>query len=228
MACLNDMGYDVISLETLAEVMTNGSPPLQKCVVITFDDGYSNVYDNAFPILKRYHYPASVFIVGDLVGRESLWAREESMKVQPLMGWGEINEMQRYGLTIGSHTLSHHRLTRLPHNVAAQEITGSKKYLEDTLGCEVAFFAYPYGDYNAQIRRLVSDAGYRGALTARPGFNINTIDPFELRRIDIFGTDSLADFKRKIRFGANIMKQNDVIRYYLHRLAGRMSFHQKP
>jgi peptidoglycan/xylan/chitin deacetylase (PgdA/CDA1 family) len=172
--------------------------------------------------LKQFDFTATVFIVSGLVGKRNQWLKEEEYPEKPLMGWREIDELKSWGITIGSHTINHRRLSTLNYEDARNEIEGSKKFLEDRLGVSTDHFAYPYGDFNDSTVKMVIEAGYKSACSVKSGFNSKEVGLFELRRLDIFGTDSLLQFAIKVAFGTNDGSVRVLSKYYMKRLAEKM------
>jgi peptidoglycan/xylan/chitin deacetylase (PgdA/CDA1 family) len=113
------------------------------------------------------------------------WDLREGEAPEPLMDAGQIRQWLQAGHAIGSHTLSHARVTRLSVRDAREEIGASKKKLEDTFGVPVEHFCYPYGDWNDAVRDLVMEAGYRSACTTIFGVNTPSTPPFALRRLTV-------------------------------------------
>lgn len=233
MAYLKKAGYEVVGIDELIHYMISSNEAHQtneqiqqakphKFVVITFDDGYLDTYENALPILKQFDFTATVFIVSGLVGKRNQWIRDEEYPERPLMGWREIDELKSWGITIGSHTINHRRLSTLDYEDARNEIEGSKKFLEDRLGVSTDHFAYPYGDFNDSTVKMVIEAGYKSACLVKSGFNSKKDSFFELRRLDIFGTDSLLQFAIKVALGTNDGSIMLLTKYYMNRLAEKM------
>jgi peptidoglycan/xylan/chitin deacetylase (PgdA/CDA1 family) len=221
---LKRKGYTPISLDDLYEYFLRRTISLpQKPVIITFDDGYMDNYENAYPILKECGFPAAVFIIGGFVGNTNVWMKSEGYPERPMMGWREIEDMKKDGITIGSHTMNHLRLSILKTEDARKEIDGSKKFLEDKLGVPVDHFAYPYGDMNASFRHIVKTAGYKTACSTRSGFNSDGIDLFELRRLEIYGTDSVVSFGIKLIYGTNDGSVFLPAKYYMKRMVERVN-----
>jgi peptidoglycan/xylan/chitin deacetylase (PgdA/CDA1 family) len=129
--------------------------------------------------------------------------------------------LEKLGFTIGSHSRTHARLTEVDTERAEDEATASKAALEDMLGKEVRHFAYPYGLVNETVRTMVGQAGYRSACSTVPGFNRAGQDPYMLRRIDVFGTDHLWQFRQKLRFGMNEATRLYPVTYYARRIGAR-------
>lgn len=223
MSYLNKAGYRVLGLDVLVNSIKNGSTLPEKSIAITFDDGFADNYDNAFPILKDYGFPATVFAVSRLVDRTNEWMQNEGFPRRKLLGWRELKEMSVNGVTIGSHTTIHPSLTNIEAESARQEIIKSKSDLEDALGKPVHFFAYPYGRFNEEVEKFVREAGYLGACSTRSGFNSDHANPFILRRIEVYGTDSLWKFILKLRFGTNEASLALPLRYYWSRVLHRLS-----
>ena len=230
MAYLKKAGYEVVGIDELIHYMISSNEAhqtnkqiqqakLHRFVVITFDDGYLDTYENALPILAKLNFAATVFIVSGLVGKRNQWIGDEKYPEKYLMGWREIEEMKENGVSIGSHTISHRRLSTLDCEDAKNEIESSKKFLEDRLGTAINHFAYPYGDFNDSTVKMVIEVGYKSACSTKSGFNSKEVSLFELRRLDIFGTDSLLQFAIKVALGTNDGSLQVLAKYYMNRLA---------
>lgn len=155
----------------------------QNRFVITFDDGCRNVMTNAMVPMQQHGFHAIQFIVADLIGKLNEWDIREGEVPEQLMNETEIREWLAAGHSIGSHSLRHLRLTRLSVRDAREEISISKKKLEDTFGVPITHFCYPYGDWNEGVRDLVIEAGYTTASTLDYGVNTAETNPKSLRRI---------------------------------------------
>jgi len=170
----------------------------QKVVVLTFDDAYRDFYENAFPFLVENNIKAIVFVPAGLVGQFNKWDYEKVRAIKPIMDWGQLKDLVDAGMEVGSHTITHPYLTRLPFAQAKEEIEGSKKLLEDKLGVEIRAFCYPYGDYNEQIRDMVAEAGYSVAYTTVSGSVEESPNFYEIRRVTVFGNDFLPKLLMKV------------------------------
>jgi peptidoglycan/xylan/chitin deacetylase (PgdA/CDA1 family) len=121
------------------------------------------------PVMQRYGYTGTVFVIGEMVGKTTRWRDAEGWLPQlPLMDWRQIRELHRLGFEVGAHSLSHHYLTALDDQQLCDEVKGAKLFLEDELAAEVAIFAYPYGDYDERVIDELIRAGYRGACATIP------------------------------------------------------------
>lgn len=154
-----------------------------KRVVLTFDDGFANVLEHAVEPLRESGFAAIQFLVADLLGKTNEWESSVGERAEALMDAGQVREWLAAGHDIGSHTLTHPFLTRLPAVDAREEIAASKRRLEDLFGRVIEHFCYPYGDWNPAVRDLVIEAGYRTACTTDFGVNTGVVSPFELRRV---------------------------------------------
>jgi len=152
-------------------------------VILTFDDGFSDVLEHALPVLRQHGFKAIQFLVADLLGKTSEWQIAAGDVAGQLMDVAQVREWLAAGNEIGSHTLTHPWLTRIPVARAREEITASRKKLEDTFSRPIHHFCYPYGDVNEAVVDLVKEAGYRTACTTESGVNDATANPFALKRI---------------------------------------------
>ncbi len=176
LAELRAAGYTTGALEDCAR------PPVPARVVITFDDGYLNVLRRGTSPLARHGFRAIQFLVAGFLGQQNEWDVREGEAPEPLMSREEVREWLAAGNDIGSHTLTHPFLTRLTPEQAREEISASRKRLEDLFGRPVRHFCYPYGDWNPAVRDLVRDAGYTTACTTIAGVNTQAESPWELKR----------------------------------------------
>ena len=166
--------YTVISPEQLTGVVTNGGTLPNKAVLLTFDDGYRDVYENAYPILKAMGLKALIFPATDYIGSTQPFPHDEGLPMpNPALDWTHLRSMQDV-FTVGSHTLTHRVLTTLPLHVAKQEIFASKALLEDKLGCAIQLFCYPKGaagQFSQPLEDMVRAAGYIGSFITLTGPN---------------------------------------------------------
>jgi len=192
---LRDNGYQTTTLSGLSKDNDSSN---NKNIVITFDDAYSSIYTNAFPLLEEFGMTAVIFPVNAYVGGEASWiARDkeqiltnlmpklnmskaerqlEEQRLQalgslPLMAWDKISEMSQYGFDFQSHSYSHPFFSAVSISQICKELSRSKEDLEEKLGKKVEWFCYPYGDTgnNQEIDYALKESGYIGALTANYG-----------------------------------------------------------
>jgi peptidoglycan/xylan/chitin deacetylase (PgdA/CDA1 family) len=181
---MEEFSAEKFATPTYANVLANPGRP-QSEVVITFDDGFVDVLENALPVLREHKYSSIQFLVADLLGKTNEWQQRAGDVSQPLMNHSQIREWLAADQEIGAHTLTHPWLTRIPLAAAKEEITASKKKLEDWFGRPIDHFCYPYGDWNPAVRDLVQEAGYKTACTTERGLNESGQDAFTLKRITV-------------------------------------------
>ena len=212
-----------VDLDTLLAGLDGKEELPEKAVAITFDDGFSKTFEHALPVLTRHRIPATMFIVADRIGEDNDWMHRRGMPRRQLMGAGQIRDMHTAGITIGSHTLSHPRLPECTPEIMRTEIADSKARLEDMLSRPVTHFAYPFGLYDDMTRQLVEQCGYHSACSTLSGFNNKQTDRYELRRIEVYGSDRLWHLRQKMKFGINDASWSMPPKYYLKRALSRLS-----
>jgi peptidoglycan/xylan/chitin deacetylase (PgdA/CDA1 family) len=182
-------GYETLTESRLYAALVKGGPLPRRPVVITFDDGYSDVLTYAAPVLQRFGMRAiSYAITGRVSGPDPSF-----------LTWGQLERLERAGVEIGSHTVSHVPLTGLATSSARTELRASRSALERHLGHPVRWIAYPYGAVDARIVRLAAGAGYLLGMTTRGGSLQDGSTPLELRRAEVLDTTTLGKFAAILR-----------------------------
>jgi peptidoglycan/xylan/chitin deacetylase (PgdA/CDA1 family) len=178
---LAEQGYTTIHLQDLISYLQRGAPPLpQKPIILTFDDGYLDNYENAFPILQAHHMVATFFIItdfADLAATDAHYARYAT--------WDKLAEMDAAGMELGSHTRNHPDLAGKDDDFLIWQALGSSQTLEANLGKKPRVVAYPSGSYDADVIRIFQSAGFWGGVTTKPGVEHRTGAVFELQRLRI-------------------------------------------
>ena len=164
------------------------------CVVLTFDDGYVDTLTTAAPLLQRYGFSATCYVVSGAIGTYNRWDAEYLSEKKPLMSREQLEQWLAAGMEVGSHSCSHPRLHELPNDAALYEIAASRTALRDMLGVPVEHFAYPYGQFTADTVELVRRAGYSSAVTVSPGLARRSDDPLQLPRVLVNGERGLWRF----------------------------------
>ena len=198
MRFLKRYGYNVVSLDQVVAALFHGQPLTGRPVVLTFDDGYRNFLEYAFPVLSRHSFPATVFLVTGRIGQDSDWVRRAGRQAAPLMNADEIRDLFTRGIGFGAHSVTHPRLSQIEPERMRCEVQDSKAQLEDVLQTPVPHFCYPYGDYDPAVRDAVSKAGFQSGLTCIRGAANGADNAFEIPRKAISYGDSLAGYWWKL------------------------------
>lgn len=149
LAHLKEAGYHVVGFGDLETYFASSTPLPAKPVILSFDDGWRDQFEYAFPILKKYRDTATFFVFTNAIGHKGF------------VTWGDLRTLVAAGMTIGDHSRSHPYLTRITDpNRLTDEIDGSKLLLEKELGAPITAFAYPFGQYNSAIVAFVKKAGF--------------------------------------------------------------------
>jgi peptidoglycan/xylan/chitin deacetylase (PgdA/CDA1 family) len=183
MMLLKILGYKGLSMRELTPYLLGKKKG--KVIGITFDDGYQNVLLNAAPVLKKYKFTATCYIVSQRIGSSNIWDMENKITQRPLMDIKEIKEWISLGMDVGAHSQTHEDLTIISSDAAKKEIDNSKCDLEKLLNLPVVDFCYPYGHFDQKVSNLANEAGYLSATTMVRGRVSSDFDMFQLPRIPI-------------------------------------------
>ena len=158
----------------------------EKKVVITFDDGYKDLLTNVLPILKRYNFTATCFLVSNLLGKKNIWdINKENYIEKNLMNVVDIRNWVNNGMFIGSHTHNHLDLTQLNKKDLKNELIKSKNFLEDSIGVKINNFSYPYGKVNKVAYDKTREIFKNAVTTNRGRFETTKHNNFLIPRIDM-------------------------------------------
>ena len=181
-------GYEVISLDELVSSINNKRLLKRNKVVITFDDGYKDNFQYAYPVLKKFNFPATIFLIPDFM-------EETFSNKKGFLGWDDVILMSKNNISFGAHTKKHFYLGVIKDEIAAfEQIAGSKKTIEEKISLPVNSFCYPGGGFNEKVKAMVAQAGYKGACTTNRGFARFNRDVYELKRIKITNSDAVNPF----------------------------------
>lgn len=195
---LQNEGYYSVNLEDWHYTMERKMPLPGKAVVLTFDDGYLDFKTYAWPLLRKYGFLATVFLVTDNIGELNSWDSVYGEEL-PLLGWKDIRKLQDEGVEFGSHTASHPYLTSLSSAEIVREGARSRATLVQELGRVVKSFAYPYGDVDGVVQHLIGACGYTFGLSCRQDLCSFHDNLLVLPRIEVMGSYSLQDLIEKLR-----------------------------
>ncbi len=175
---LRKKGFKFLSLDQAVQLPKTFA--WDRSVSLTFDDGFLDNYENAFPVLIQHKIPAALFVVVNWVGQKDY------------VNWDQIRELDRSGILIGSHSLTHRWLPDIKDDSELQsEVADSKKRIEGEIGKEVRYFSYPVGGVDGRVLKKVQDSGYRNAWVAGARPSLRLIDPsYCLRRFKVTPSDS--------------------------------------
>lgn len=183
LVALKKSGYTFCFMKDIGTILDGNGK--NKPVIITFDDGYRDFYTDAFPILKRQNAKATVFINSGLMGRPNYMTQDQ------------VIEVLNSGLVeIGGHGFSHQNLTSIDLELAKKIVSDDVANIKKTYKVTPVSFSYPYGSYNDSIKKVVSDAGYKYAVTVEKGWTVQNTTLFQIPRIrpGLAGSENLGDF----------------------------------
>jgi len=187
MEYLHSNGYTVLSMDQLAECVEGSRPVPEKAVVITIDDGFISEYERAVPILRRYRYPFCIFVFTNGVGAKGY------------MTWDQLRQVEGWGGVVGNHTHTHPRLINLSRHALEREIALSQQILQRNLGRKARYLAYPFGQYDNEVRKAVRAGGFRLMLSSDPGSVGLGTEADRIPRQAIVGAGmSMKDFAAKL------------------------------
>lgn len=187
MEYLKNNGYHPITMDELYNYVTQGAPLPSKPVCITCDDGYESSYTIMYPLLKKYHFPWTIFVITGQVGMANR------------VTWDQLREMAAsHAVTIGNHTYSHPKMHELSSEGKRMEITRAQADLKKMLGVDCEWFCYPYGDYDEEIEGMLKEAGIKLATTTDAGQAKVGSYPYELKRVWIGNEVNMARYQERL------------------------------
>lgn len=186
MSYLSKHGYHVISMDELYQCLYDGKTFPSKPVVISFDDGYSDNFTNAFPIMQKYGYTATVFMISSYINESAALSAEQ------------LKALQNAGWIIGGHTENHTDLTKVSSTQVVSELQHSRKTIEAITGKPLKYFAYPYGGYDTPAMNEVRNDGYSLAFSTVRGWASKNFNPLAVPRVYCYASMSMDEFARRI------------------------------
>jgi peptidoglycan/xylan/chitin deacetylase (PgdA/CDA1 family) len=199
MQYLHQNGYSTVGLSEAVKWLEAPCNGCQRRVVITFDDGFQDFYTNAFPILSRYGFNATMFLPTAYIGKAT-----QSFNGVKCLTWGEVRELRNVGVEFGSHTATHPQLKSLKDQDVQREVERSKKTLEEELDCAITSFAYPYAfpetdrAFTARLRSHLQEAGYETGVSTIIGTVNRADDRLFMRRLPVNSCDDCRLFEAKL------------------------------
>ena len=190
---LTILGYKCVNLRNIDD------NELNKKIIITFDDGYENIYKLAMPILNEFNQKATCFIVKNQINGFNLWdSNRADYKKYKLMNLDQIHEWDEKGFEIGAHTLDHVNLTKLTAEKKNKQINDPISFFYDKLNISIKSFSYPFGSYDDECIDLLKE-NYKYAVTTKPSlYNQKNFTKYEIPRISINSSTSIFKFFLKV------------------------------
>jgi len=220
MSYLFESGYNPLTISQLATAIRaqgNGLP--DKPVVITFDDGYADFMSGALPVLNRYGFQATLYIVTRYINKTSAWLISEGEKNRPMLSWKEIEKISLEGIECGAHGHTHRQLDIAPFAAACEEILTSKEILEQNLGVQINTFSFPHGYHTNRLLKFLRQSEYSSNCVVSHAMAVDTSDPYALPRIIIQADVTTKQLGRFLR-GKDLRMNNKGKRFQA--LAWRM------
>lgn len=187
--------YRTLTAEEFIAALNEPAQTPSNSILITFDDGYLDFYEHAFPVLTELGLTATAFLITDVLERGiAAWRGPHYLEMPSTLSWEQVVEMSRSGISFGSHGHTHRKMNELAANEAADETERSKALLEERLGKPVSLFAYPYGAVNEIAKDAVREAGFAAALA----WTSQGTDRFELPRRAIAPARGMPSFRLRL------------------------------
>lgn len=191
MAWLRDNGYSTITPEQYVAAVAYGAALPRKPIMLTFDDGYRNAYEHAFPILKEFGFVGTFFVVTDWITLQS----------RPgILTWAQVKEMRRAGMAIHSHSREHQDMRERDQAWFDSHILASYVSLEAQIGIQMRVFCFPSGKYDPNVLPRLRKIGVMAAFTTQDGTYPSATDMLEQPRVRIRGSHTLSDFAYLVRW----------------------------
>ena len=213
LAYLHGEGFRTVTAAALPAALAAGVP-LDRTVVLTFDDGYEDFHATALPLLRQHGFTATVFVTSGWVQDDAEWPGVR--RPGRMLSWGQVTEASAAGIEIGAHSCQHPQLDQITADRLREELYASKARIEDKLGAAVLGLAYPFGYSNAQVREMARAAGYGYGHTVRNMMAGPGADLFAIPRLTVHRTTTLAEFRAMVdgHLTLTLMKDRALTRGY--------------
>ncbi len=189
--------FTTLTFFDIQKIIEGKLPLPRKPIMLTFDDGYEDNYEYAFPLFKKYNMFGVIFLLGDTTITTNEWDIRKGEPAAKLLSDSHIAEMKEYGIEFGGHSMRHKKLSHIALDEAAQEIVECKKAIEQRIGSPIISFAYPYGAVNEEVKSITQRAGFLFGIATDSGRKNFWSDLFEIRRVFIFPNTSRFAFWKK-------------------------------
>jgi peptidoglycan/xylan/chitin deacetylase (PgdA/CDA1 family) len=185
---LQSEGYVGITLNDLVRHLTQGTPLPQKPIILTFDDGYADAYEHAFPILKSFGFVGTFFLISGPIDDHH----------PDFLSWDQVQEMSREGMRFEPHSFNHPDMRNRDFDFVVFQVLAPKGAIEERTGQTCRFFAYPLGRYDDFVIDVLRSADFWGGVLTAQGASHTTGDLFRLRRVRVHGDDDLDSLARRL------------------------------
>jgi len=191
LAYLRDAGFNALTAGEVAAILAGGHGELpERPVVLTFDDGYADFYSHGLPLLKQNGFTGTLFMTTGWIGEEG--------EAKRMLNWRELAEIDQAGIEIGAHTCKHPKLDQLPEKLVREELSVSKRELEDHLGMQIPGLAYPFGYSNAKVREVARELGYTYGYAVGNALTTSGAGKFTLPRLTVRRSTSIDEFSKMV------------------------------
>jgi len=197
MKYLKENGFHVMDLLEFVDTIKRDRSIPAGSIVITFDDGFKSVLKNALPVLKKFNFPATLFVnvyfIEGKLPRGKYWSEWETLN------WDGVRELHDAGFSIGAHGLTHRRLTGLSEHEIRNEVGMSGEMIGKNINSEIRSFSYPHGAFNKKTRKILEKENFICSCSSIEGANDARSNMFSLRRTEITAFDNTVyRFEKKL------------------------------
>lgn len=201
MRLLTQAGYRTLTVSELMNRWEAGEQTSDKSVVITFDDGFACLHEQALPIMESHGFRATVYLVSGYLDRMGRFDSDLQIRGRPMLSRSQVQDLLAAGMEIGSHTVNHPDLRQLSAAGLRSELRRSREELQDLTGTSVSSFCYPRGLFDRTVHEAVIEAGYRSACSTLPGLADSRDDRLLLRRAQVGSQTDSVQFMDLLRHG---------------------------
>jgi peptidoglycan/xylan/chitin deacetylase (PgdA/CDA1 family) len=195
---LIEAGWSFVDLDAALAGLAGERELPRRALLLTFDDAYADLLEVACPIMAERGLPGVVFAVAGKLGGTNEWDSKHRATTLDLLDADGLRAVAAQGIEVGSHTVSHHPLTKVPESELEEEIAGSTDLLEQAGLPRPRVFSYPYGEWSPSIAAVARAAGYEASFTVEPGVVADGADPHTLPRIEVHASDTPRRLRRKL------------------------------